>query len=276
MRDEAERWVENRPTAGVRALDLSELWAYRELVGFLALRDLKARYKQAVFGLAWAVAQPIVGAVVFTVVFDRLANVPSEGIPYIVFALLGSTVWSYFSNSLNRATSSLVGNASLVTKVYFPRLAAPLAALLPGLVDLLVGFVLVAIAMVLTGVTPDAALLALPLCVIAVMVVALGAGLMLATLNVRYRDVTSVLGVAIQLWLFASPVAYPSSLVEGTWRWVYAANPMTGVLDAFRWSLLDGPAPGADLLVSAATGLALVVAGVRYFQSAERRFADII
>lgn len=276
MERDATRWVENRPSSGARALDLGELWAYRELVGFLALRDLKARYKQAAFGVGWAVLQPVVTAAVFTVVFHQLADVPSDGVPYVVFALLGSTVWSYFSTSLNRATSSLVGNASLITKVYFPRIAATLAALLPGLVDLAIGLLLVALVMAVTGVTPGPALLALPLCVAGLLVVALGAGLVLATLNVTYRDVGSVFGLLTQAWLFASPVAYPSDLVDGWWRWLYAANPMAGVLDAFRWALLGTARPGAELLVSAAAGLALGTAGVRYFQGAERRFADVI
>jgi lipopolysaccharide transport system permease protein len=268
--------VENRPTAGMRVLGLRELWGYRELIFFLALRDVKARYKQAVFGIGWALIRPLAGVAVFTVVFRQLANVPSEGLPYIVFALLGLLVWTYFSSTLNDATTSLVSNASLVTKVYFPRLAAPLAALLPGLIDLVLGLVLLGVLMAYFGITPGPALVALPLCLLAVMVVALGAGLLLATLNVRYRDVGAIIGLLTQLWLLASPVAYPSSLVGSDWRWLYAVNPMTGVIDLFRWAILGTATPGPEVLVSFAVGLALLAGGLVYFLRTERQFADVI
>jgi lipopolysaccharide transport system permease protein len=272
----SDRWIENRPTAGWRALDLAELWAYRELVAFLALRDLKVRYKQAAFGVAWAGLQPLAGLVVFTLVFHKLARVPSDGIPYPTFAFLGFSVWSYLSATLNSAITSLVGNAPLITKVYFPRLAAPLATLLPGLVDLSIAFGLLTALMLWYRVVPGPALLALPACVAALIAVALGAGLLLTTLNVRYRDIRQVSGLVIQLWFFASPVAYPSSLVHEGWRWLYAVNPMVGIVDAFRWSVLRGPAPGAADLVSLASGALLLLAGVACFQRGERRFADII
>ena len=272
----AGRWTENRPSQGARALRLSELWAYRELVGFLALRDIRSRYKQAVFGVSWAVVQPLLSTAVFTVVFGRLAGVPSDGVPYPLFSLLSLAVWSYFSTSVSGATSSLVSNSALVTKVYFPRLAAPLAALAHGLVGLTVAFLLVAGGMAYYGVAPGAQLVLLPLCLLAVMAVALGVGLLLATLNVRYRDVGQVVGLAMQLWLFASPVAYPSSMVPEQWRWLYALNPMTGVLDTFRWVVLSSSPPGTDVLVSLATALVLLIAGVAYFQRFERRFADVI
>jgi ABC-type polysaccharide/polyol phosphate export permease len=270
------RWAENRPSDGRRSFDLAELWSYRELVAFLALRDVKARYKQALFGVSWAVIQPLLGAALFTFVFQRVAGISGDGVPYPLFALLGLTVWTYFTASLTSATNSLVSNASLVTKVYFPRLLAPLASLGPGLVGLAIGLVLVGAAMAYYGVAPSLKLLVLPLCVLAVMVVALGAGLLLATLNVRYRDVSQIFGLLTQLWLFASPVAYPTTLVPERWQWVYALNPMTGVLDGFRWAVLDAPAPGPHALISAGCALVLLLVGLRYFQRAERQFADVI
>jgi len=274
--ESAGGWTENRPTAGARALDLRELWHYRELLFFLALRDVKARYKQAFFGVAWSVIQPFAGVAVFAIVFRRLAHVPSDGIPYSVFALLGFTVWTYFSASLGAATQSLVANASLVTKVYFARLVAPLAALLPGLIGLGVGLILVAALMAGYGIAPGVEVLALPLCLVGLMTVALGPGLLFGAINVKYRDVETVLGLLTQLWLFASPVAYPSSLVHGGWRYVYALNPMAGVIDSFRWSVLGAPAPGPRLLVSLSTGAALLALGLWTFQRAEREFADLI
>lgn len=271
-----ERWTENRPSAGARALRLDELWSYRELVLFLALRDIKARYKQALFGVAWSVVQPIVGVLVLTLVFRRLAGVPSDGIPYPVFALLGFLLWSYFSASLGNASASLVNNVSLVTKVYFARLVTPVAALLPGFVHLAIGLLLLAVLMPLYGVVPGWQAIAFPVCLLWAMIVALGAGLLLATLNVKYRDVGHVLGFLTQLWFLASPVAYPSSLVGDEWRWAFALNPMAGVIDTARWSLLDGPAPGLELALSAVVGVALLGAGLLYFQRAERQFADVI
>jgi lipopolysaccharide transport system permease protein len=271
-----EHWTENRPSAGARALRLGELWSFRELVLFLALRDIKARYKQALFGIAWSVVQPIVGVLVLTLVFRRLAGVPSDGIPYPVFALLGFLLWSYFSASLGNASASLVNNVSLVTKVYFARLVTPVASLLPGFVHLVIGFLLLAVLMPVYGVVPGWHAVAFPLLLVWTMVVALGAGLLLATLNVKYRDVGHVLGFLTQLWFLASPVAYPSSLVDEQWRWAYALNPMTGVIDASRWSLLGAPAPGAEIALSAAVAVALLGAGLLYFQRAERQFADVI
>ncbi len=274
--DATAEWKENRPTRGARALQLGELWEYRELVLFLALRDFKAKYKQAVFGIGWAVIQPIAGVVVFTIVFRHFAGVPSDGIPYVIFALLGFVVWSYFAASLGDASTSLVTNAALVTKVYFPRIAAPVAALLPGLVQLGLGLVLVVCLMAYYGITPGINAAMFPLVVVGAVVVALGTGLLFAALNVKYRDVGNVLGLLMQLWLLASPVAYPSSLVPDDWRWVFALNPMVGVLDAARWSLVDAPAPGLDLLASAGSALVLLAIGLVYFQRAERQFADLI
>jgi lipopolysaccharide transport system permease protein len=269
-------WVENRPSRGFRGPGLRELWQYRELSGFLALRDLKVRYKQAVFGAAWAVLQPLAGVVVFTVVFQRLAKVPSDGIPYPLFAFTGLAVWTYHASSVTRAAQSLVGNAPLVTKVYFPRLLVPLAAVLPGLLDLALSLLTLGVMLVIYQMTPGWAVLTLPLWVLALMATTLGVGLWLSALNVQYRDVNHAITLLVQLWLFVSPVAYPSSMVEGGWRWLYALNPMTGVIDGFRWALVRGPEPGPTLLLSMAVTAAVLVSGMLYFQRTERRFADVI
>ncbi len=276
MTSVADRWVENRAPTGWHKLDLRELWAYRELVAFLAVRDVKVRYKQAALGMLWAVLQPLAGALVFTLVFDRIANLPSDGIPYPVFAFVGVMVWTYFTTSVQTAMSSLVGNVGLVTKVYFPRMAAPIAAVLPGLLDMGISLVILAVLMVVYGVTPGWALLALPLWIVLLVALAFGVGLILATLNVRYRDVKGVSSLLLQLWLFASPVAYSSSVVEGRWGPLYDLNPMAGLIDAFRWSLLGTPAPGADALLSLVVLVVLLVVGLAVFAREERRFADII
>jgi lipopolysaccharide transport system permease protein len=270
------RWIENRPTKGRRALDLRELWTFRELIWFLASRDVRVRYKQAVLGLLWAILQPLAGAVVLTFVFHRVADVPSGKSSYQTFVFCGLAAWTYFSSALETATNSLVANASLVTKVYFPRLAAPLSALLPGLIDLAVALTSLTVILVAVGNAPGLAILTLPLWTLAMMVAVLGPGLLLATLNVRYRDAHHAFGFLTQLWFFASPVAYPSTLVSGNWRYVYALNPMSTVIDGFRWAMLHENAPGLTALVSAAVAVLLLVAGLRYFASAERRFSDII
>lgn len=269
-------WVENRPTAGRRALDWRELWRYRELVGFLALRDVRVRYKQAAFGVLWAVVQPLAGLLVFTLVFDRLAGVPSEGVPYPLFALVGMTFWTLLSGGLHAATASLVANAALVTKVYFPRVAAPLASVLPRLVDLAVTLVLLAGLLAATGTRPGPQVVLLPLVVLWTVLLALGVGLALATVQVRFRDAHHALTLLVQLWLYASPVAYPSSLVPADWRWAYALNPVAGLLDTARWVLLDTRAPGPHVALSLAVTAGLLVLGVRVFAAGERRFADVI
>ena len=272
----AAGWVENRPRTGLLRLDLGELWAYRELAGFMALRDVRVRYKQAALGIGWAVFQPLAGAVVFTFVFQRLADVQSDGLPYPVFAFAGLLAWNYTSGAVIKATQSLVSNAGLVTKVYFPRLLIPLAAVLPGLLDLAVTLPVLAVLCIAYDVGPGWAVLTLPLWIAAAMVVAFAVGLLLAAVNVRYRDVNQAISLAVQLWLFLSPVAYPTSTVPEAWQPVYALNPMVGVVEGFRWCLLGGPAPGPWSLLSAAVTLALLGVALVYFQRTERRFADVI
>jgi ABC-type polysaccharide/polyol phosphate export permease len=274
--NDRDTWIESRPTAGRRALRFDELWNARELVAFLALRDVKVRYKQAIFGGLWAIVEPLAAAAIFTVVFGRLANLSSGDIPYLVFAFCGFSIWSYFSTSVNDARNSLVTNSTLITKVYFPRLAVPLASVLPALIDLGVALLVLAVMCVFTGVYPSVAILTAPLFLVGAIVVAFGVGTLFATLTVQYRDVHHVFSLLLQLWLFATPVAYPGTLVTGGWRWLYSLNPMVGVVDGWRWALLDAPPPGWEVLASAAVALVLLYMGLRVFQRNERRFADVI
>jgi lipopolysaccharide transport system permease protein len=270
-------WIENKPSRGFRPLDIRELLAYRELAAFLAFRDIQVRYKQAIFGVGWAVLQPLATAALFAVVFGRLAGMPSDGLPYPLFAYVGSAVWTYFSGAVTKATQMLVQNAALVTKVYFPRVLVPVAAVLPGLVDLLVSLCLLAVLFPLYGRQPGWPLLTAPLWLAPLVTAALGAGLWLGTLNVSYRDVNQGVSLVVQLWLFASPVAYPSSVVPDSWRLAYFLNPAAGPIEGLRWALLGAPWPGSGpLLVSLVTGLGLLTGGLLYFLRVERRFADVI
>jgi lipopolysaccharide transport system permease protein len=270
-------WIENRPTRGWRGLDWRELWQFRELVWFFALRDVKVRYKQAAFGAAWAVLQPLTGAIAFTIVFRHLARVPSDGIPYVVFAFAGFVVWTYVSTTITNATDSLVANSALVTKVYFPRIAAPVAAVLPGLIDMAVSLVALAVLMLAFSVTPTLAILTAPLWLAAAIAVALGVGVLLATVQVRFRDARYANALALQLWLFVSPIAYPARLVPGGWRYLYACNPLVAVLGGMRWALVGAPAPDfSAVAIGAAVTVTVCVAAASIFARAERRFADVI
>ncbi len=270
------RWVESRPTRGWRALDWREVWERRELVWFLALRDIRARYKQALLGLAWSVLQPVAAAVALVVVFRRFIDVPSDGYPYAVFALLGYAAWTYVSSSIGAVTGSLLGDPALVTKVYFPRIVIPIAAIVPGLVELGVTFAVTAVLMVITGTALAVQAPLLVFVVVFAMVTALGAGLWLSTLNVLYRDVGHGVAFVLQLWFFASPVAYPTSLVARDWQLVYAINPVVGVIDAVRATVLGAPARPAVIAVSFASAAVLLLSGALFFQRLERRFADVI
>jgi ABC-type polysaccharide/polyol phosphate export permease len=268
--------VENRASGGRRALAPRDLLARRELAWFLAGRDLKVRYKQALFGAAWSIIQPVVGALALTVVFHNVADVGSDGVPYLPFAMLGFAVWTLFARSVTVATASLVQNAALITKVYFPRLLLPLAAVLPNLVDLAVALVPVVVTMAITGIVPTPAVLTLPVWIALVALAGLGLGLVFATLNVRFRDASAVIGLLVQLLFFLSPVAYPASSIEGAAEWAYYLNPMAGLITAARWSLLDTPWPGWPIVVSLAVTAALLVIGPEVFRRGERRFADVI
>lgn len=246
------------------------------MAGFLAMRDLKARYKQAAFGIGWAILQPLASVAVFTVVFKRLASVSSDDISYPVFALAGLTLWTYMSTGVNRATQSLVGNPALVTKVYFPRIIAPIAAVLPGLVDLGVSLVLLGVVTLIYDAPLTVAVVTLPIWIAGGTAVAVGVGLILGTLNVSYRDVSQGIALFVQMWLFLSPVAYASSSWPERWRALFSINPTVGWIDGFRWAILGAPWPGSRLAISAVSTLLVLVVGVSLFQTAERRFADII
>jgi lipopolysaccharide transport system permease protein len=272
----ADRWVENRPSRGGRALRPRELWEHRSLIVFLTGRNLKVRYKQAALGVGWAFIQPIVAGLTLTLVFGRLAHVGSDGVPYLPFVMLGYSGWSLFSNGVTLSTTSLVVDRPLITKVYFPRVLIPLSTVLPGFVDFALAMIPLAVVMTVTGVSPGIGLVTLPLWVLAIGVVSLGVGLVFATLNVRYRDAAALLGILIQLLFFLSPVIYPASKVHGAFRWVYALNPMAGLLTGLRWSLLQTPLPGLPLVVSLTSGGLIFASSLVYFSVAERHFADVI
>jgi len=265
-----------RPSSGWPALHLQELWAYRELLYFLIWRDVKVRYKQTVLGVAWAVLQPLMATLVFSVFFGRLAGIASDGVPYPVFNLAGLVPWGFFAFGLNEAANSVVGSRQLITKVYFPRLAIPLATVLVGLVDLAVGFLLLLTVMTWYGITPGVRVFMVLPFVLLAFTASLGAGLWLAALNVRYRDVRYVLPFLTQMWLFATPIVYPSSLVPAAWRTVHGLNPMVGVVDGFRWALFGAHARSSSIVMSTVVALALAAGGAFYFRRTERAFADIV
>jgi lipopolysaccharide transport system permease protein len=265
-----------RAEAGGLAGRLREVWDQRELFLFLAWRDVRVRYKQTALGAAWALLQPLLTMLVFSVFFGRLAGVPSDGLPYPVFAYCGLLPWQLFSFALGSSATSLVANERLVTKVYFPRLILPLAAVLAGLVDFAIAFALLVPLMLWYGVAPGAAVVALPLFVLLAVGAAVAVGLGLCALNVRYRDVRYALPFLTQFWMFATPIAYPASLVPAAYRPWLGLNPMAGVVEGFRFSLLGGPAPGPLLLVSVLVVAAGLVASTLYFLRVERSFADVI
>ena len=266
-----------RPSRGWMPLNLAELWAYRELLYFLVWRDVKVRYKQAALGVAWVVLQPLFTMVVFSIFFGKLAKVPSDGIPYPVFAYCGLLPWQLFAHAVMESGNSLVNNQHLITKVYFPRLLVPLAAVTAGLVDFGIAFVILLAMMAGFHLMPTGAIVLLPAFVVLALAAALAVGLWLSALNVQYRDVRHTLPFLTQCWLFLTPVVYPSTLVPGAWRMLYGLNPMAGVVEGFRWALLGtARAPGPWLLVSVAMVGALLVSGLYYFRRMERTFADVV
>ncbi len=266
-----------RPSYGWVGLKLDELWEYRELLGFLVWRDIKVRYKQTVLGGAWAIIQPFFAMVVFSLFFGRLAKMPSDGLPYPVFSYAALVPWTFFANGLTQSTNSLVGNANLLRKVFFPRLLIPLGTVLSGLLDFLVAFVMLLAMMAFYHVTPTWNVFFLPLFLLLAITTVLGAGLWLTALNVEYRDIRYVVPFLVQFWMFASPIVYPSTLLSGPWRTVYGLNPMAGVVEGFRWALLGAKtAPGPMIGVSALVAIALLISGAFYFRRMERTFADII
>ena len=265
-----------QPSSGWRALDLRELWRYRELMYFLAWRDVKVRYKQTALGAAWAVLQPVLAMLIFSVFFGRLAHIPSDGLPYPLFAFAGVLPWTYFANAATLSGGSLVANTNLVSKVYFPRLIVPIAAVLAGLIDLAIGFGILLVLLAAFRVAPGPQLLLVPLFVLLAIATALGVGIWLSALDVQYRDVRYAIPFLIQVWLFATPVVYPASLVPENYRALLGLNPMAGVVEGFRWALLGTAPPGSLLLVSVAVVAALLLSAVFYFRRMERTFADVI
>lgn len=264
-----------KPSTGWVSLRLRELWEYRELLYFLIWRDVKVRYKQTVLGAAWAIIQPFLTMVVFAVVFGRLAKVPSDGVPYPIFAYAALVPWTFFAHALTAASNSVVGSAALIRKVYFPRLVVPLASVLSGIVDFLLAFGVLIGLMMWYGIGGSLKLFWLPLFLLQAIIAALAVALWLSALNVEYRDVRHTVPFLTQFWLFATPVAYPSSLLSEPWRTIYGLNPMVGVIEGFRWALLNtGAAPGLMLAVSALASLTLLVSGAYYFRRLERTFAD--
>jgi lipopolysaccharide transport system permease protein len=265
------------PSKGWVSLKLNQLWEYRELLYFLVWRDIKVRYKQTALGATWAVIQPFLTMVVFSLFFGHLGKMKSDGIPYPLFSFAALVPWTFFANGLSQSSNSLVGNANLITKIYFPRLIVPLASVFSGIVDFLLAFVVLLGMMLYYGVVPTLNVLWLPLFVLLALVTSLGVGLWLSALNVEYRDVRYVVPFITQFWLFATPIAYPSSLLSEPWRTIYGLNPMVGVVEGFRWALLrTNTAPGPIIAVSSVTAFVILVTGAFYFRRMEKTFADIV
>jgi lipopolysaccharide transport system permease protein len=265
------------PAKGLARLNLRDVWTYRELLFFLIWRDVKVRYKQTVLGATWAILQPVMTMLVFSVFFGRLAKMPSDGIPYPVFAFAALLPWQLFAYALSESSNSLVGSQQLITKVYFPRLVVPLAAVMAGLVDFAIAFAVLLALMWYYGIMPASAIILLPLFVLFAVVTALAVGLWLSSLNVKYRDVRYTIPFLTQLWMFATPVAYPSSLVPEHWRALFGLNPMVGVVEGFRWALLGkAEGPGPLLAVSVVAVVILLVGGLMYFRQMETTFADLV
>lgn len=265
------------PTRGWVSLQLQNLWEYRELLYFLVWRDIKVRYKQTSLGAAWAVLQPFLTMVVFSIFFGKLGGIPSDGFPYPVFTFTALLPWQLFAHSLSESGNSLVANQQLVAKVYFPRLVMPLSAAVAGLVDFLIAFVVLLAIMYFYQLMPSIAILMLPLFILLVLITALAVGLWLAALNVQYRDVRYTIPFLTQFWMFATPIAYPVSIVPEQWQLFYGLNPMVGVVEGFRWALLgSGEAPGALLAISALIATILLIGGLLYFKRMERNFADVV
>ena len=267
-----------KPASGLIALNLRDLWIYRELIFFMIWRDLKVRYKQTLLGASWAVLQPLLTMLVFNFLFSSIAKLPSDGLPYPIFSYTALLPWGLFSTALNSGSRSLTSNANMITKVYFPRLILPMASVLAGLVDFAIAFIILIIMMIYYHVTPSwNALWALPLFTLLSVITALGVALWLSAINVKYRDVGYALPFLSQFWMFLTPIAYASSVVSPKWQIAYALNPMAGVVNGFRWALLgSGQAP--DVLVAISAGIALIIlfTGLIYFRNMEKTFADTI
>lgn len=265
-----------KPSSGWVALKLNELWDYRELLYFLIWRDVKVRYKQTVLGAGWAIIQPFFTMVVFSLFFGKLAKMPSDGIPYPIFSYAALVPWTFFTNGLNKASNSLVSNAGLIKKIYFPRLCIPIASVLSGVFDFLLSFLVLIAMMFYYSLTPTMNIVWLPLLLLLSLGASLGVSLWLSAMNVQFRDVRYILPFIVQFWMFATPIVYPSSLLPEPWRTIYGINPMVGVVEGFRWALLGtNTAPGPVIIVSSFVTLLLLVSGAFYFRRMEKTFADV-
>ena len=275
---EQARTLRIKPSRSPLRLDLGELWSYRELLYFLVWRDVKVKYKQTFVGVAWAIIQPLASMIIFSVIFGHLAGIdPGLGVPYPLFVFAGLLPWAYFASSLSLSSSSLTGNSSLVTKVYFPRLVIPLASIVSPLIDFLMAFIILVALFAWYGRVPNWHTIAIPAFLFLALLTSLGVGLWLSCLNVRYRDVPYAIPFLTQLWLYATPVIYPVTIIPGDWRWVIAINPMTGVIEAFRWAVLGVGVPRYSVFfVGLGVGLCLTASGLWYFRRTERHFADVI
>lgn len=266
-----------QPTSGWQSLDLKELWQYRELLFFLGWRDVKVRYKQTLLGVGWAIIQPFMTMVVFSLFFGKLAAIPSDGIPYPIFAYAALVPWTFFANGISQSANSLVGSANLLKKVYFPRFVIPISCVFSGVIDFVLAFAVLVGMMLYYGIVPTANVMLLPLLLLMALVTALGVGFWLSAMNVQFRDVRYAIPFVVQLWMFATPIAYPSSLLPEHLRVLYGMNPMVGVVEGFRWALLGtNTAPGPMILLSACASLVLLLGGAYYFKRAERTFADVV
>jgi len=266
-----------QPSHGWSALGLREMWQYRELLYFMIWRDIKVRYKQTALGAAWAIIQPFFTMVVFSLFFGRLAGVPSDGVPYPIFSYTALVPWTFFANGLALSANSLVGSANLLSKVYFPRLIVPTATILSGIVDFVLAFVVLIGMMLVYGIMPTINVIWLPFFLFLALITSLGAGLWLSALNVQFRDVKYIVPFLTQLWMFLTPIAYPSTMLPEPWRTLYGINPMAGVVEGFRWALLGTQMTvGPMILVSAVAAVILLVSGAFYFRRMEKTFADVV
>ena len=266
-----------RPSRGWVALNLRELWEYRDLLYFFVWRDIKVRYKQTILGVSWAIIQPFFTMVIFSIFFGNLAQMPSDDVPYPLFSYAALVPWTFFANALTQASASLVMHAEMVKKVYFPRLLMPMATIFSGVVDFLLAFAVLLLMMVVFGFFPTANVVWLPFLLLLALIASSGVGIWLTALNVQFRDVRYAVPFLTQAWLFLTPIAYPSSLLDQPWRTLYAINPMAGVVEGFRWALLGTDTrPGLMLVVSALVSLIILISGVYYFRRMEKRFADVV
>jgi len=276
-----EQTITIRPTSGIASLQLRSLWEYRQLIYFLVWRNIKVRYKQTLLGIAWIVVQPLVAMIVFSALFGGLLNAPSGGVPYPIFTYVALLPWGFFSGSLTRSSTNLVDSAHLITKVYFPRMSIPISGVISGLVDFAVAFVVLIVLMFFYQIRPTPAVILLPAFLLLAMITALGFGLWLSALNVRFRDVKHMVPFLVQMWMFLTPVVYSTTLIPEPYRYLMALNPMTGVVVGFRWALLgnylaDAQPPSELFPISIGISLLVLVSGAFYFRSTERTFADII